>query len=94
MIYAKFDANWSNCLGRVRKSLFFIYGDFCEWKSQWAWCTPSNSAESREHADIRFNNVQHIMWELWAKNAFALKTVPPAGNFWGVSYKGQSTPPV
>ena len=25
--------------------------------------------------------MQNIMWELWAKNAFALKIAPPAGHF-------------
>ena len=28
------------------------------------------------------------MWELLGKNAFVLIIVPPAGNFWCVSYMG------
>ena len=37
--------------------------------------------------DISFNNVGHIMWELWAKNAFALKIMLVIVGVWvtGVS---------
>ena len=71
MLHAKFSANWSNCLGGVRKSRFCICHDFANGKlaRKWAWPTPNNSAEFREHGDIIFNNVQHIMWELWKWNS-------------------------
>ena len=66
MLHAKFGANHSNCLGGVRKSRFFICRDFVNGKvmRKWAWPTPNNSAECREHIGMRFNNVQHIQWEL------------------------------
>ena len=82
MLHAKFDANRSNCL--VRERTFFIHHDFANGKllQKWAWPTLNNSAEFRENMDMRFSNVQHIMWELWAKNALALKIVPPTGHFW------------
>ena len=44
---SKFNANWSNCLGGVRKSKFCICRDFANGKL----------AEWREHVDIGFNNV-------------------------------------
>lgn len=96
MLHAKFGANQSNRLGGVRKSTFFICGDLANGKlpRKWAWLTSHNSAEFREHVNRRFNNVRHIMWELLAKNAFALKIAPPAGHFWCVSYRGQSIPPL
>ena len=46
------------------------------------------------NVDIRVNIVQHIMWELWAKNAFALKIAPPAGHFWYVSHRDNSIAPL
>ena len=66
MLHIKFGANGSNYLGRVRKSMFFICLDFTNGKlaQKWAWSTPNNSAKFREHKDRRFNNVQHIKWEL------------------------------
>ena len=96
MLHAKFGANWSNCLGGVRKSLFFIYCDYVNGKlpQKWAWPTPHNSAQLREHEDIRFNNVRHIMWELWDKNTFALKIAPPAVHFWCVSHRRHSIAPL
>ena len=95
MLPAKFGANWSNCLGGVWKSKFYICGDFSNGKipQKLAWPTPHNSAELREHVDIGFNNVQHVMWELWAKSAFALKIAPPAVHFWCVSHRGHSIAP-
>ena len=69
---------------------------YCEWKvtAKCAGHTPHNSAQLSEHVDLRLNHVLHIMWELWAKNAFALKIAPPAGLFWCVSLQGPfySTP--
>ena len=43
--------------------MFFKFCDFVNgtlWRKQ-AWPTPNNSAELREHADVTFNNVQHIV---------------------------------
>ena len=59
MLHAKFGANWSNHLGGIRKSRFFIVCDFVDGKlvQKWAWPTSNNSAEFREHIGIRFNNV-------------------------------------
>ena len=68
---------------------FFIFAIFFLIESY-----RKSGREFREHVDMMFNNVQHIMWELWAKNAFALKIAPPAGYFWCVSYRGQSIPPL
>ena len=69
MLHANFGANQSNCLGGVRKSRFIICRDVQNGKllQKWAGPTPHNSSEFREHVDIRFNNVQHIMWDLWAQ---------------------------
>ena len=96
MLHAKFGANRSNCLGGVQKSAFFIYPDFVNGKLQrkLAWPIPHNSAQFREQVDVAFNNVLHIMWDLWAKNAFALKIAPPAGDFGCVSYRGHSIAPL
>ena len=59
MLHPKFGANWSNRLGGVRKSRFFICRDFANGKflRKWAWPTLHNLAELTEHVDIRFNNV-------------------------------------
>ena len=66
MLHTKFGANCSNCLGGVCKSKFFIRCDFVSGKlaQKWAWPTPNNSAECREHIVTRFNNVQLLKWEL------------------------------
>ena len=55
MLHAQFGANWSNCLGGVRKSRFFICREFANGKllRKWAGPTPHNSAELREHVDVR-----------------------------------------
>ena len=69
---------WCKFVKSSRRSLkkqVFHLSWFCEFKviAKWAWPTPHNLAVFREHVDIRFNNVQHIMWELWAKNSFTCK---------------------
>ena len=48
MVHAQFGANWSNRLGGVRKSRFFICRDFANGKlsQKWAWPIPHNSAEN------------------------------------------------
>ena len=63
MLHAKFHANHSNCLGGVQKSMFFIVCNFVDGKllQKWAWHTPHNSAEFKEHVAIRFNNVPHYV---------------------------------
>ena len=83
MIHTKFGANWSNHQGGVRNSRFFICRDFANGKLLQKWVRPTshNSAELREHGEISFNNVRHIMWEFWAKNALTWKIAPPAGHF-------------
>ena len=93
MLHAKFGANRSNCLRGVLKSTFFICPDFVKEKLQrkWVWPTPHNTAQLREHVDLTFNNVQHIMWELWA---FAFKMARPAGHFWCLSHGGHSIAPL
>ena len=35
---------------------------------------------------MRLKKVQYIMWDLWAKNAFALKIAPPGGHFLCATY--------
>ena len=59
MLHARLGANWSNRLGGVRKSMFFIVCNFANGKilQKWAWPTPNNSAAFREHKGMRFNNV-------------------------------------
>ena len=96
MLHSKFGANRSNRLGGVRKSRFFVVCNFMNGKLLWKWVWPTshNSAQFCEHVDMRFEKVWHVMWDLWAKNAFALKMAPPAGHFWCVSYGGQSIPPL
>ena len=66
MLHAKFGANWSNRLGGVRKSRFFIVCNFANGKllQKWVWPTPNNSAKFREYIDMRIYNAQHIKWEL------------------------------
>ena len=66
MLHAQFGANRSNCLGGVLKKSFFLCRDFANKKlaQKWAWPTPNNSAECREHIGMRFNKVQHIQWDL------------------------------
>ena len=44
--------------------------------------TPHTSAELKEHVDLRFNNVQHIMWELWAKKTFTCKIAKYSAACW------------
>ena len=63
MLHANFGANPSNRLGGVRKSMFSFCPDFANGKlhPKWAWPTSHNSTEFREHVDICFNNVRHIM---------------------------------
>ena len=66
MLHAKFGANWSNHLGGVQKSMFFVVCNFVNGKilQKWVCPTPNNSAAFRELKDMRVNNVYHIKWEL------------------------------
>ena len=81
---------------RSSKSRFFIVCNFANGKlmQKWVWPTPNNSAQFREHIGMRFNNVQYIKWELWAKKAFALKIASPAVDFWCVGHRGHSKAPL
>ena len=77
------------------RSTFFIFVGFVDGNllRTWVWLKSHNSAQFREHVDVRFKIVQHIMWELLGKNAFVLITESPAGYFWCESYGGQVISP-
>ena len=64
MLCAKFQANWWNRLGGVRKSRFSTFCDIAKGP------IPRDSAQLTEHGHIRFLNVWQSIWELLAKTHF------------------------
>ena len=68
-VCAKFNADQTKSQGGGRFSSFC---DFVKKVSNQKWARPSqsDSAPFRESKDTRFLNVQHSVWELYAKMCF------------------------